>query len=118
VQFLNYIVNTTEKPYQEAAGDRERFATATHCHICLLPFAPQEEKVLDHDHFTGLYRGAAHRNCNSKYSTWKERYLVPIVFHNLRGYDSYIIIRGVKEVLFLLSSCWLIIKKECSQSTP
>lgn len=98
VDFLYAFVNETELPYEEEEGDQTRFEAATHCHICLQPLTSAADKVLDHDHFTGKYRGAAHRDCNSHFTSYKKHYMVPVVFHNLRGYDSYIIIRGVKEV--------------------
>ena len=44
-----------------------------------------------HDHLTGKYRGAAHRKCNIDY--FSNRY-VPVVFHNLRGYDGHLIIKN------------------------
>ena len=61
---------------------------ATECHICMKPFDdPQNNrKVRDHCHYTGLYRGAAHNNCNLKYKIPKH---IPIVFHNLSGYDAH-----------------------------
>ena len=38
---------------------------AEKCHICLKDFNdPHNKKVRDHCHYTGLYRGAAHNNCN------------------------------------------------------
>ena len=42
---------------------------ASTCHICMKPFDDPEKnwKVRDHCHYTGLYRGAAHNNCNLKY---------------------------------------------------
>ena len=41
---------------------------------------------------TGKDRGAAHNICNLKYRiTWK----VPVVFHNLRGYDSHLIMQEI-----------------------
>ena len=55
-----------------------------------------ETRVWDHDHFTGETRGVAHSSCNIKASLQKH-YLVPVVFHNLRGYDSYHIIQGLAE---------------------
>jgi hypothetical protein len=93
------LVNEKAKEYEEQPGDREAFITATHCHICSRPFVAGDRKHLDHDHFTGEYRGAAHDTCNEHYTTWKKYYQVPVIFHNLRGYDGYIIIRGVKDVL-------------------
>ena len=49
-------------------------------------------KVRDHDHRTGCYRGPAHNKCNINFFT--NRY-VPVVFHNLRGYDSHLIIKEI-----------------------
>ena len=44
-------------------------------------------KVRDHDHITGKYRGSAHRSCNINLKLTKK---VPVVFHNLKGYESLI----------------------------
>ena len=61
------------------------------CHICLKEFNdPQNKKVRDHCHYTGLYRGAAHNNCNLKY--WILGY-IPIVVHNLSGHDAHLFIK-------------------------
>ncbi|CAB3983697.1 Gastrula zinc finger [Paramuricea clavata] len=66
------------------------FQTARNCSICGNDLG--EDKVRDHDHVTGMYRGAAHNICNLKYRiTWK----VPVVFHNLRGYDSHLIMQEI-----------------------
>ena len=44
----------------------------------------------DHCHCTGLYRGAAHNNCNVKYQIPDH---IPIVFHKLSGYDAHLFIK-------------------------
>ena len=47
-----------------------------------------EEKVRDHCHVTAKFRSAAHRNCNVNFQSTKN---VPVIFHNLRAYDSHLI---------------------------
>ena len=66
------------------------FQATKDCSICGKELG--EDRVRDHDHVTGMYRGAAHNICNLKYRiTWK----VPVVFHNLRGYDSHLIMQEI-----------------------
>ena len=47
-------------------------------------------KVGDHCHITGKFRGAAHNQCNLKLKIQKK---LPIIFHNLEGYDEHIIFK-------------------------
>ena len=47
------------------------------------------QKVRDHCHYTGKYRGAAHSKCNLNYATTKT---IPVVFHNGSTYDYHSII--------------------------
>ena len=64
---------------------------AEKCHICLKEFNnSQNKKVGDHCHYAGLYRGAAHNNCNLKYRIAGH---IPIEFHNLSGYDAHLFIK-------------------------
>ena len=64
---------------------------AERCHICLKEFSdPQNKKVGDHCRYTGWYRRAAHNNCNLKYRIPDH---IPIVFHNLSGYDAHLFIK-------------------------
>ncbi|EZA56053.1 hypothetical protein X777_03878 [Ooceraea biroi] len=70
--------------------EREKFNSAIHCPICEKSFAFDDTRVRDHCHLTGWYRRPAHANCNLNY---KDSYTIPIVFHNLSGYDSHFIIK-------------------------
>ena len=52
------------------------------------------QKVKDHCHYTGKYRGAAHNNYNLNYKIPKE---IPIVFHNGSTYDYRFIIKQLAK---------------------
>ena len=69
------------------------------CHICKKKFCFDKnkeskfklyQKVRDHSHYTGKFRGAAHSICNLTYKVPEE---IPIVFHNGSTYDYQFIIK-------------------------
>ena len=47
-----------------------------------------DQKVRDHCHETGKFRAAAHRSCNVNFQLTEK---FPVIFHNLRGYNSHLI---------------------------
>ena len=53
-----------------------------------------KEKVRDHCHLTGKFRGTAHWSCNINFPLTKK---IPVLFHNLRGYDSHLIFCGLNK---------------------
>ena len=76
--------------------DRKAFASATDCYIC--GEALGVDRVRDHCHITGKYRGAAHNACNLKLRIYPDKTKVPVVFHNLRGYDGHLIMSALGKV--------------------
>ena len=64
------------------------FHQSNSCWICKKLIDNDDEKVRDHCHVTGKFRGAAHWNCNINLQLTKK---VPVIFHNLRGCDSHLI---------------------------
>lgn len=69
-----------------------RYDDVSRCHICEKRFKKGEIKVHDHDHSFGNFRGWAHQNCNLNY---KNSYFLPLIIHNLSGYDSHIILKNI-----------------------
>ena len=59
-------------------------------HFSYKPLTLKDAKVRDHCHYTGLHRGPAHSLCNLRY---KIPSYIPVVFHNLSGYDAHLFIR-------------------------
>ena len=70
----------------------KKYNKASRCHICYKQFGDPKKgpKLRDHCHYTGNYRGPAHRNCNLMYRIPS---YIPVVFHNLSGYDAHLFIR-------------------------
>jgi hypothetical protein len=76
-------------------NNENNFRYSEQCYICNGEFTKSNYKVKDHCHRTGEYRGAAHTRCNINY--FNNRYLL-VVFHNLRGYDSHLILKEAFEI--------------------
>ena len=63
----------------------------TQCHICGEKME-SKDKVQDHCHLTGKYRGPAHNKCNLAFKYSKH---IPAFFHNLEGYDSHLLMQDL-----------------------
>ena len=70
------------------------FQKSSSCWICKKLIDNHVEKVRDHCHVTGKFRGAGHRNCIIYFLLTKK---VPVIFHNLRGYDSHLIFKELDK---------------------
>ena len=70
------------------------FQQSNSCWICKKLIDNDEEKVRDHCHVTGKFRGAAHQNCNTNFQLTKK---VPVIFYNLRDYDSHLILKELDK---------------------
>ena len=62
------------------------FQQSNSCWICEKLINNDNEKVRDHCHITGKFRGAAHWSCNINLQLTKN---VPLIFYKLRGYKSH-----------------------------
>ena len=51
----------------------------------------------DHSHIAGTYRDAAHSRCNLAYRISKSEWKLPVVMHNLKGYDGHPIVKALKR---------------------
>ena len=82
------IANIKPKEMIFTEEDEKGFNESKLCWICKEPF--KDNKVRDHCHYTGRYRGPACNSCNLKYRKPK---FIPVFFHNLSGYDSHLFIK-------------------------
>ena len=86
------------RPLVMTKDDEQRFITMDGCHICGEKYTDKGVRVRDHCHITGKFRGPAHQECNLKLRIKPEDIKIPIIFHNLRGYDSHFIMQQIGEI--------------------
>ena len=87
------------KPLQMTEDDENDFKKANECHICDKKYTEKDIRVRDHCHITGKYRGSAHQDCNLKLKINPKEIKIPVIFHNLRGYDSHFIMQEIGEIV-------------------
>ena len=84
------IANIKPKKMIFTEEDEKHFNKASDCWICGEDLG--NDRVRDHCHFTGRYRGPAHNICNLKY---RKPESVSVFFHNLSGYDSHLLLKSL-----------------------
>ncbi len=102
---LKPVYEILKKPKTMVISDSEKSQhdKAKNCYACNVEFettqinekTKKEEKVIkckDHCHITGKYRGAACSKCNLRMKVPK---FVPVLFHNLEGYDPHLFVKSL-----------------------
>ena len=101
--FVNKLAKVTNKIYNDfyqrpiplrlTRQEQKSFDKEEICHTCKKELL--DDKVRDHCHFTGKYRGAAHNSCNLQCRKPK---ILPVIFHNLQGYDAHLFIKQLARL--------------------
>ena len=91
----NLIKYKFNKPLKMTKEDESKFKKADSCHICNKKDTDKDIRVREHCHMTQKYRGSAHQDCNLKFRLTDK---IPVIFHNLRGYDSHFIMQNIGQV--------------------
>ena len=91
----NVIKDKFNKPLKMTDEDENKFRKADSCHICNKKYINKDIVVRDHCHITGKYRGKAHQDCNFNFKLTDK---IPVILHNLRGYDSHFIMQNIGEI--------------------
>ncbi len=98
-----YETLKTPKPMVMSDSEKDQHKKSYNCYACGIEFGTtrknektkKKEKVIkcaDHCHITGKYRGAACDKCNLR---MKVPMFVPVLFHNLEGYDSHLFVKSL-----------------------
>ena len=102
-KFCEYIIAEAQCLYESflkkpmeplTKSQLKAYNRATKYHICFKPFSEGNQKVRDHCHYSGKYRGAAHSLCNLQY---KIPSYIPVRFHNLAGYNAHMFIKELAK---------------------
>ena len=67
--------------------EEKQFQSSNTCLICKKLIENDDERVRDHCHIIGKFRGIGHWSCNINLQLTKK---APVIFHNLRGYDIHL----------------------------
>ena len=78
--------------------DMDDFNRSNKCYICNENYAEGVKPMKDHCRITGRYLGSAHDACCSKLRMNPDKIRVPVIFHNLRGYDNHLIMQQIGKI--------------------
>ena len=99
VEYCKAVVKKRfNKPLVMTEDDETRFKLMDKCHICGRKYTDKDVSVRDHCHITGKFRGSAQQECHLKLRIKPENLKIPVIFHNLRGYDSHFIMQQIGEI--------------------
>ena len=99
IEESKYCSNVMKKNFNKELvmnkGDNPNFKNSIKCRICDNDYVDNVVDVRDHCYITGKYRGSPHRDCNINF---KLNHKNPVVFHNLKNYDSYLIMQELAKL--------------------
>ena len=99
VEYCKKMVKKHFKKNLKATNDDLRnFNESSECYICKVKYVEGEKPIMDHCKITGKYMGSAHDACCSKLRMNPDKIRVPVIFHNLRGYDSHLIMQQIGKI--------------------
>ena len=83
--------------------DNVDFENSTKFWICDNDYINGDVKVRDHGHITEKYRVSEHRDCNINVELNQK---IPIVFRNLKNYDSNLIMQELGKFNLKINTKW------------
>ena len=80
--------------------DQMKAKLQENCKLCGNPLLQKNfsDAVKDHCYITGKYRGAAQNECNKKLRINPKTDQIPVIFHNLRGYDAHHLMQAMSHL--------------------
>ena len=87
------------KPLKMTKDDLDAFEKATECYICNKQYTSDDIRVRYHCPITHKFKGSVHTECEKKLTINPNKIKIPVIFHNLRGYDSHFIMQEIGAIV-------------------
>ena len=91
---MAFYFKNTNKDIIVTQEDEEDYSNSNICRLCEKII--ECDKVRDHCHLTGKYRGPAHSKCNINV-TQKQSNFIPFIFHNFSNYDCHMFFKKLVD---------------------
>ena len=92
---MAFYFKNTKKNIVMTEDDEEDFESNNICRFCEKEIL--SDKVRDHCHLTGKYRGPAHNTCNINVKQ-KDSNFIPFAFHNFSNYDCHMFFKRLVDL--------------------
>ena len=92
---MAFYFKNTNKDIIMTQEDEEDYKNDNTCRFCEKFI--ESDKVRDHCHLTGNYRGPAHNTCNINV-TQKQSTFIPFIFHNFSNYDCHMFFKKLVDL--------------------
>ena len=92
---MAFYFKNTKKDIIMTQKDKEDFNNYYYCRFCEKEIL--SDKVRDHCHLTGKYRGPAHNTCNENVKQ-KDSTFIPFAFHNFSNYDCHMFFKRLVDL--------------------
>ena len=92
---MSFHFKNIEKDIIQTGKDKKGFKSNNICRLCEKEI--DSDKVRDHCHLTGTYRGPAHSVWNTNV-TQKRSNIAPFIIHNFRNYDCHLIFKQLVDM--------------------
>ena len=89
------VMKRFNKQFKMTENDELRFEQMDECHICGDRYNDKDVCFRYHCHITGKFRCSAHQERDLRLRITPESVKIPVIFHNLRGYDSHLIMQQI-----------------------
>ena len=91
---MTFCVKSTKKDIIMTEEDEEDFRNNNICRFCEKNI--DYDKVRDHCHLTGKYKGPAHSICNINVTEDQSNF-IPFIFHNFSNYDCHMFFKKLVD---------------------